>query len=188
MRKRAFIAAALALAGAALFGNGAYLYAKAGLAQVLLSRAWSRTLAGEPDVKPWGWADTWPVAKIEFPRQRASAIVLAGASGRTLAFGPGHVDGTAMPGESGNCAISAHRDTQFAVLRELKLGDEVTLSTRKGRFRYRVRSARVVDHRDTSVLAASTESKITLITCYPFDAVVPGGPLRYVVVAARAAV
>ena len=189
MTKRSIIAAALALAGAALFGNGAYLYAKAGLAQVLLARAWSRTLAGERDVKPWGWADTWPVAKIEFPRQRASAIVLAGASGRTLAFGPGHVDGTAMPGESGNCAISAHRDTQFAVLRELKVDDEIVLSTRKGRFRYRVQSARVVDHRDTSVLAATSESKITLITCYPFDAVVPGGPLRYVVVAsARAAV
>ncbi|MEK6371271.1 MAG: class GN sortase [Acidobacteriota bacterium] len=183
MRKHVFIAAALALAGAALFGNGAYLYAKAELAQVLLARAWARTLAGERDVKPWGWADTWPVAKIEFPRQRASAIVLAGASGRTLAFGPGHVDGTAMPGEKGNCAISAHRDTQFAVLRELQIDDEIVLSTRTGRFRYRVAAARVVDHRDTSVLAPSSESKITLITCYPFDAVVPGGPLRYVVVA-----
>jgi sortase A len=189
MRRRTIIAAALALAGAALFGNGAYLYAKAGVAQVLLERAWSRTLAGERQVKPWGWADTWPVARIEFPRQRAAAIVLAGASGRTLAFGPGHVGGTAMPGAKGNCAISAHRDTQFAVLRDLEIDDQIVLSTRQGRFRYRVESARVVDHRDTSVLAPSSERKVTLITCYPFDAVVPGGPLRYVVVAtARAPV
>jgi sortase A len=150
---------------------------------VLLARAWSRTLAGERDVKPWAWADTWPVAKIEFPRQRSNAIVLAGASGRTLAFGPGHVDGTAMPGEKGNCAISAHRDTQFAVLHDLRIDDQIVLSTRQGQFRYGVESARIVDRRDISVLAPSSDDKITLITCYPFDAVVPGGPLRYVVVA-----
>ena len=184
MRKNLVIAAALAIAGAALFGNGVYLYAKARVAQLLLARAWSRTLHGERDVKPWRWADTWPVAKIEFPRQRASAIVLAGASGRTMAFGPGHLDGTAMPGERGNCAISAHRDTQFAVLRDVIAGDPIVVQSRDGRtLRYRVREARVVDRRDTSVLVPTAGPTLTLITCYPFDAVVPGGRLRYVVVA-----
>jgi sortase A len=42
---------------------------------------------------------------------------------------------------------------------------------------------RIVDRRDTSVLTTSPGPTLTLITCYPFDAVVPGGPLRYVVVA-----
>ena len=184
MHKRLMIAAALALTGAALFGDGAYLYAKARVAQLLLARAWARTLRGERDVKPWGWADTWPVARIEFPRQGSSAIVLAGASGRTMAFGPGHVDGTALPGENGNCVISAHRDTQFAVLRDVAAGDPIILEARDGRtYRYRVRSTRVVDRRDTSVLEPAAGRRLTLITCYPFDAVVPGGPLRYVVVA-----
>src|SRR5438067_1616997 len=184
MRKKFLIAAALAIAGAALFGNGVYLYAKARVAQLLLARAWSRTLHGEQDVKPWSWADTWPVAKIEFPQQHAAAIVLAGASGRTMAFGPGHVDGTAMPGERGNCAISAHRDTQFAVLRDVVAGDPIVIQSRDGRMlRYTVREMRVVDHRDTSALAPTSGPTLTLITCYPFDAVVPGGPLRYVVVA-----
>ena len=184
MRKRLWIAAALALAGAALFGNGVYLYAKARVAQLLLARAWSRTLRGESEVKPWGWADTWPVARIELPRQHAAAIVLAGASGRTMAFGPGHVDGTAMPGERGNCAISAHRDTQFAVLRDVAAGDPIVVQSRDGRtLRYRVRETRVVDRRDTSVLAPTAGSSLTLITCYPFGAVVPGGPWRYVVIA-----
>jgi sortase A len=183
-RKKLFLAAALAIAGAALFGNGVYLYAKARVAQLLLARAWARTLRGEHDVKPWGWADTWPVARIEFPRQRSSAIVLAGASGRTMAFGPGHVDGTAMPGARGNCAISAHRDTQFAVLRDVAAGDPIVVQSRDGRkIRYRVRETRVVDRRDTSVLDATSADTLTLITCYPFDAVVPGGPLRYVVIA-----
>ena len=184
MKRHWFFAAALALAGAALFGNGLYMYAKARVAQMLLARAWSLTLRGGRDVKPWRWADTWPVAKIEFPRQHASAIVLAGASGRTMAFGPGHVDGTAMPGQRGNCAISAHRDTQFAVLRDVAAGDPIVIQSRDGRtLRYRVRELRIVDYRDTSVLAPAAGQTLTLITCYPFNAVVPGGPLRYVVVA-----
>ena len=186
MHTRILIAAALALAGAALFGDGIYIFAKARVAQLLLARAWTRTLGGARDVKPWRWADTWPVARIEFPRQRRAAIVLAGASGRTMAFGPGHVDGTAMPGERGNCAISAHRDTQFAVLRDLAPGDPILMQARDGRsVRYRVDGMRVVDHRDTSVLAPTSAQTLTLITCYPFDAVVPGGPLRYVVVASE---
>jgi sortase A len=186
MRKSVLIAAALAVSGAALFGNGVYLYAKARVAQLLLARAWSRTLQGEREVKPWSWADTWPVARIEFPLQHSSAIVLAGASGRTMAFGPGHVDGTAMPGERGNCAISAHRDTQFAVLRDVAVGDPIVIQSRDGRtLRYCVRETRVVDHRDTSVLDVASRQTLTLITCYPFDAVVPGGPLRFVVIATR---
>jgi sortase A len=182
--RRIFIAS-IAIAGALSFGNGMWMYAKAQYAQFLLERAWQRTLRGERDVRPWSWADTSPVAKIEFPRQRRTYIVLAGASGRTLAFGPGHVDGSAPPETSGNCVISAHRDTQFAVLRDLSDGDEIVLQTRDGRsIRYRVRERRIANSVDTSVLEPSRGRILTLITCFPFDAIRPGGPLRYVVVAA----
>ena len=102
MKKRLVLIGSLAIAGALSFGHGAYLFAKAEFAQFLLERAWARTIHGHQDVKPWRWADTWPVARIEFPRQRRSYIVLAGASGRTMAFGPGHVDGTASPESTGN--------------------------------------------------------------------------------------
>jgi sortase A len=101
-----------------------------------------------------------------------------------MAFGPGHVDGTAAPEAIGNCVISAHRDTQFAVLRDLRPGDVLILQTRDGRtIRYRVRQHRVTNNRDTSLLEPSRGRILTLITCYPFDAIRPGGPLRYVVVA-----
>jgi len=184
MKTRLVFIGSLALAGALSFGHGAYLFAKAQLAQVLLERAWARTIHGERDVKPWRWADTWPVARIEFPRQRQSYIVLAGASGRTMAFGPGHVDGTASPDAIGNCVISAHRDSQFAVLRDVEVGDLVVMQTRDGRqLRYRVVAHRVVDKYDTSPLEQSRGRILTLITCFPFDAIRPGGPLRYVVVA-----
>ena len=184
MKTRLVFIGSLALAGALFFGHGAYLFAKAQLAQVLLERAWARTIHGERDVKPWKWADTWPVARIEFPRQRQSYIVLAGASGRTMAFGPGHVDGTASPDAIGNCAISAHRDSQFAVLRDVEVGDFVVMQTRDGRrLRYRVIAHRVVDKYDASPLEQSRGRILTLITCFPFDAIRPGGNLRYVVVA-----
>ncbi len=184
MRKRLVFIGSLAFAGVLCFGHGAYLSAKAQLAQILLERAWARTIHGERDVKPWRWADTWPVARIEFPRQRQSYIVLAGASGRTMAFGPGHVDGTASPEVAGNCVISAHRDTQFAVLRDVAIGDPIVMQTRDGRqVRYRIVAHHVVDKYDTSPLEPSRGRILTLITCYPFDAIRPGGPLRYVVVA-----
>jgi len=182
--KRLVLLGPLAIAGVLSFGHGAYLLAKAELAQFLLERAWARTLHGERDVKPWGWADTWPVARIEFPHQRVSYIVLAGASGRTMAFGPGHVNGTAMPEASGNCAISAHRDTQFAVLRDVEVGDPIVLETRDGQaIRYRVLGHRIVNKNDAGPLEPSRGRILTLITCFPFDAIRPGGPLRYVVVA-----
>ncbi|HSP14673.1 MAG TPA: class GN sortase [Thermoanaerobaculia bacterium] len=174
----------MAMTGMLLFGHGAWIYAKARLAQVLLDGAWSRTLHGEQHAKPWRWADTWPVAKIEFSRQHRAFIVLSGASGRAMAFGPGHVDGTAAPGAIGNCVISAHRDTQFAVLHDIDIGDEIVIETRSGEaVRYRVRSIRVVKQRDTAVMADSGDRRLTLITCYPFNAIRPGGELRYAVVA-----
>jgi sortase A len=185
--KRLVLIGSFAVAGALCFANGALIFAKAQLAQVLLERAWARTLHGEQGVKPWGWADTWPVARIEFPRQHKSYIVLAGASGRTMAFGPGHVDGTASPESIGNCVISAHRDTQFAVLRDVEVGDAIVLQTRDGRsIRYRVLEHRIANKKDTSLLEPSRGRILTLITCFPFDAIRPGGPLRDVVIASAA--
>jgi sortase A len=120
------------------------------------------------------------------PGQGVETFVLAGASGRTLAFGPGHLDGTPRPGERGNAVISGHRDTHFAFLRRLGMGDEIVLEARDGRqHRYLVESAHVVDRHDVWVAADAGDTRLTLVTCYPFDAVRPGGPLRYVVVARR---
>ena len=109
----------LALAGLVLFGHGAYIHAKAWLAQVLLERAFAETIASGHPIKPWSWADTWPVARIEVRRLHASAIVLAGTSGQALAFGPGHVELTPDAGERGVAVYSAHRDTHFRFLRDV---------------------------------------------------------------------
>lgn len=163
-------------------GQGAYIYAKAVLAQHLLRQAWRATQLGEVAVKPWSWADTYPVARLTAPKQGVDLIVLAGASGRTLAFGPGHVEGTPLPGTTGNSVLSAHRDTHFAFLQHLHRGDALMVESANGKkTRYTVQATRIVDQNDVSVMRSSNAEQLTLVTCYPFDAVRPGGPLRYVV-------
>jgi len=91
----------IALGGLTLIGQGAWIHAKAALAQVLLDRAFAQTVATGENVKPWSWADTWPVARIDVPRLGARTIVLHGSSGQALAFGPGHVERTPDAGEPG---------------------------------------------------------------------------------------
>ena len=109
-------------------------------------------------------------------------FVLDNASPRALAFGPAHVSGTAEPGSTGNVVMVAHRDTHFAFLRGLRADDEIAVETARGAARYRVREVSVVDKSETRVLDAAS-AQLTLITCYPFNAVRPGTSLRYVVIA-----
>lgn len=160
-------------------GHGLYIKAKAELAQVLLDRAWAKTLRdGEPH-KAWSWADAWPVAKLEFPSLGTSQIVLSNASGEALAFGPGHLSGTPLPGARGTAVIAAHRDTHFSILRELKSDDVVILTTSDGnRHEYKISSAKVVDANRSGIDPREGDG-IALVTCYPFDAK-ERGPLRYI--------
>ena len=94
MRALRLSAFALMAAGAALVASALYIPAKAALAQVLLERAWTRTQAGESAARPWPWADISPVAVLEVPRLGERSIVLEGASGEAMAFGPGHMSNT----------------------------------------------------------------------------------------------
>jgi len=181
-RLLALASAALMVAGALQLGQAGWIEAKAWLAQWLIEDAWARAAQGEVHPRPWSWADTWPVARLQVPRLAVSRMVLAGASGRVMAFGPGHLDGTPLPGDAGNSVVSGHRDTHFRFLRELRTGDRVEVTRPDGsRKEYRVTETRVVDQSDTAILRDTDESRLTLITCWPFDALTPGGPMRYVV-------
>jgi sortase A len=171
--------AAWQLAGAA------WIHAKAALAQHLIAAAWERTRV-EGAVRPWPWADTHPVARLAVPGRRISLHVLAGTTGRSLAFGPGHVAGTALPGTSGNSVIVAHRDTHFAFLKDLHEDEAILVEDTRGRTtHYRVREVAIVDKHATRLLDAADSAQLTLITCWPFDAVQPGTSQRYVVIADR---
>lgn len=173
----------LLVSGSWLAVDGLYIEAKAWLAQVLLQSAWREAEEGGERVRPWPWADTWPLARMEVERLKVDQVVLAGASGRTLAFGPGHIEGTAMPGTRGNSVISGHRDTHFRFLQHLQPGDQIGITRPDGsHIRYAVMQLSVQSEEDTWLLRP-TPSRLTLITCYPFDALIPGGAERFVVIA-----
>jgi sortase A len=175
---------ALAALGLWQVSAGLYIHAKAWLAQKLIAQSWARTLEGSHEVRPWPWADTWPVARLRVPSADADLFVLADASGRSLAFGPGLLNESAAPGTRGNTIIAAHRDTHFTFLRAAPLGADVVLQTADGRMhRYRTVAAHVIDVRFEDLVVDTERPTVSLVTCYPFDAVLPGGPLRYVVVA-----
>lgn len=180
------ISAALlvSIIGLTLFGQGAYIHAKAMVAQVLLEHAFATSIVSGQTVKPWWWADTWPVARIEVKRLQASAIVLDGSSGQALAFGPGHVENTPNAGEPGIAVYSAHRDTHFRFLGDVIVGDEIEVARRDGKsFRYRVTGTSVVRFDASGIDALADRSELALTTCWPLDALTPG-PMRYVVHAA----
>jgi sortase A len=179
MTRRAAAPILLALAGLILFGQGAYIHAKALLAQVLLERAFDETIAAGHVTKPWSWADTWPVARIAVKRIGASAIVLAGSSGQALAFGPGHVELTPNAGERGTAVYSAHRDTHFSFLRDVRIGDEIDVTRDDGKtFRYRADATSVVRFDASGIDPLSDGHDLVLSTCWPFDALT-SGPDRY---------
>jgi len=170
----------LALIGAVLFGDGAYIHAKAWLAQVLLERAFDKSIATGKPVKPWSWADTWPVARIEIKRIGASTIVLEGTSGQALAFGPGHLLQTAEAGERGVAVYAAHRDTHFSFLRNVAIGDVIDITRADGNhFRYRADASRVARFDASGIDPASSDFELVFTTCWPFDAIT-SGPERYI--------
>jgi len=122
------------------------------------------------------------VGRIEIPRISLSALAREGVDTRTLRGSAGHVPGSALPGESGNAAFAAHRDTFFSPLKGVRKGDEIAVTTTGGEFRYVVSGTRVVDPSDVSVLRASSEPTLTLVTCYPFE-YVGSAPRRFIVTA-----
>jgi sortase A len=183
-RRRRFAIGALLALGLALLAAGFWMPAKAELAQHLLNRAWQRTAAGDAAAKPWPWADTHAVARLTLPGSAEPLTVLAGASGRNLAFAPALLDGSAPPGADGVTVIAGHRDTHFRPLATLALGDELTLERPDGStLEYEVAALDVVDSARAELRLDAEESIVVLVTCWPFDAVDVGGSWRYVVTA-----
>lgn len=164
------------------FGQGAYIPAKAWVAQEMMHKAWRKAEVGQERPAPWPWADTWPLAKLSAKRGSVELIVLAGGSGRTLAFGPGHLSASAMPGQAGNVVIAGHRDTHFQFLQDLQIGETLLFEMADGKNHlYRINDIDVVDSRRASLVLDTDEPMLSLVTCYPFESRRAGGPLRYVV-------
>jgi sortase A len=186
-----------------LFGCAGWIQFKAVIAQYLLEYSWTRTVnhgdylhhAGIKNsstdrkspintlYKPWPWADIWPAARLQVPQYDIDQIVLAGDSGSSLAFGPGYSLASSPPGETGTTVISGHRDTHFSFLQKLKLNDTIILRSADKTQHYKVCDFKIVDSRSFKILHAYESNTLILVTCYPFDDVIPGSTLRYLVYA-----
>lgn len=193
----------LFIAGIGLMMPGYHLL-KARLAQSLLEDAWQvsvsqNLLASNQELvaenKPWPWADTWPVAKLTILKSQnlagstmpnyhelESFIVLADASGESLAFGPGMMTSHVMPGDKGNSLIAAHRDTHFSILKDVSINDRMLVERQDGTvINFEVDDVRVVDSRRQKPVVNIDEYRMTLVTCFPFDMEVKNPTLRLLV-------
>jgi sortase A len=148
--------------GLAEFGYGAWIPAKAWLSQVLLAHAWQHSLDTGELQKPWPWADTWPVLKLTHTPSNTQLLVLQGDSGQAMAFGPGLTSSSMMPGET--LIIQNRQDRDFF---------------------YQITAVQVVDSSNTQIQINTNDDRMTLVTCYPFNKITPGGDLRYVVTAIK---
>ncbi|MCE9678870.1 class GN sortase [Shewanella sp. AS1] len=184
--RRYFLLGCLLLA-LAMIAKGGYMQAKAHFAQFLIEQAWRKTLDDGEWHKPWSWADTHPIARLSFLDQAGGAadplFILAGASGRNLAFGPSAILTDNRLNQAGNTIIAAHRDTHFARLSMIQNGQLIALQDSRAVERiYRVTQIEVVDEQDTSLMD-SDELQLTLVTCYPFESLTGQSRWRYVVIA-----
>jgi len=144
-------------------------------AQLALDNASEPGSAEVPSVLPHDW-----LGRLEIPRLDFSAIVLEGADDAALELGVGHIGGTALPGATGNAALAGHRDTFFRALRKVQPGDEIRWTSLQESAKYIVESTEVVDPSQTEVLDPTPDSRLTLVTCYPFGYIGPA-PKRFIV-------
>jgi len=124
---------------------------------------------------------TW-IARLEAPSVSLIATVLEGSDDKTLNRAAGHIEETALPGQPGNLAIAAHRDTIFRPVRNLHVGDALAVTTADRVYRYRVTNTRIVLPEHVGVLASTDHPTLTLVTCYPFT-FIGHAPQRFIVTA-----
>jgi len=174
------LGAFLRLPGSFLLARAGWVKAKGAVGEVLIHRALAATLKDGTARHPWSWADMHPIADLTVPRLGIERPVLSNASGPALAFGIGHIDGTARPGAAGNCVLAGHRDSWAAFLEDLRPADTVVVETPDRRAVYRVAATSVVRFDDARVLRDEGDDRLTLVTCWPVRGWLRS-PWRYVV-------
>ncbi len=167
-----------------LFAFGCYfisdsllIHTKAVLAQYLIANAWQQTIDTGDIVKPWPWADTWPVNRLQVEDYNIDLYVLEGLQGSALAFGPGR-----LTTANNSAIIAGHRDTHFSFVEQLIIDDTLKVTNSAGVVQqYRVTDLSIEDSSLQQLSIDDGSEQLILITCYPFNAISAGGSLRYVV-------
>ena len=169
-----------------LLGGGYFSYQaikidlKAKVAQILLNHAWQQSLKNGEGAQPWPSFDGRPILKLEIAKHQISQIVLDGTSGQSLAFGPAFHQESFLPSANKITAISSHRDSHGEYIKNLEIGDILKLQDLdKNWHSYKIEEFLIVNVKDAVTI--NKRNRLLLITCYPFDALLSGTPLRYIV-------
>ena len=164
----------------------------AGTTATAQSSAGGTEYSPEPDYKLWSSKriadyhegntirDEAPLAIMSIDTLGLKVPIYNGTDEINLNRGAGRIKGTARIDASGNLGIAGHRDGFFRGLKDIELGDSISMLTYQGSTEFVVSSITIVDPTDVSVLAPTDEATITLVTCYPFY-FVGHAPKRYIV-------
>ena len=86
----------------------------------------------------------------------------------TLEDNIGWLPSSSYPGEEGICVFMGHRDTDFRILKYIKIGDVLTITTGGEIFNYEVTKTRIINSDINLRFSATNKCSLVLITCYPF--------------------
>ena len=109
-----------------------------------------------------------PLAVIRVPALAVAAQIYPDSQTQSLEAGAAWVSATTRPGDAGNIAIAGHRDSFFRPLEDIPLGTHISLTTATEEQLFAVSSIEIVDPLNTSPLAPTETTTLTLITCHPF--------------------
>jgi len=160
----------LLMVGCLLCLHASWLPAKAWLSQQLISYSWHQSMQLNEEIKPWPWADTFPIAELLFKRVNKRVVVLNGGDPTTLAFSAGAVAPFNQPLAPQPFVVAGHRDSHFSFLKEVKMEDIISLTDQYGQNQlYQVESIEIVDASAGQLPISANDQQLILLTCYPFD-------------------
>ncbi len=173
----------LLLAGGGYFAVAAFkMEVKARLGQVLLRHAWHKTIKTGEDQRPWKSFDGVPILRLTIPRHKVDQIVLAGTSGQALSWAPVYHKESKLPGTGGTTILSSHKDSHWIYIKKLQKGDVIKLQDRFQQWHsYTIEDFGILNVKTDSISTTNAKEVLLIITCYPFNALTSGTPLRYVV-------
>jgi sortase A len=176
----------LLVGGGCLAFEGLKIDIKAKVGQILLNRAWENTLETGKEQRPWSGFDGSLVFRLTVPKYKVDQVVLKGISGQNLAWGPSYHVESSLPQEKGATVISSHRDSHGIFIKNMQIGDVIELQDHhKNWHTYAVEDLFILDVNKENVALNPNDDRLLLVTCYPFEAVFSGTPLRYVVSAVK---
>lgn len=157
------------------------------MAQMLPDRAWKVSIKTGQSTLPSTWMDANAFAKITVPKLDQTVIILDTENDQALTFGPIHIRQSPLPGNPGTAIIAAHKNTHFAFLKDMRIGDIIDVQMPSGDISHFKTIKVEIVHKDNSGIPIHTDQAtppcLALVTCYPFDAISYGGPMRYVITA-----